>query len=110
MPLTNENRFKCDLPSCGKEFTYDPGRPGQPPPQWDAATSAALDRLIQVVHGKTGTVTWYCGDIHLIEAVGKGLHLPQPGPKIVAASTDAEVKAAAAGAKAVTEMKQPRPS
>lgn len=110
MPLTNENRFRCDFPGCDKEFAYDPGRPNQPPPNWDSATTSALERIVAVTHAKSGYVSWYCGDIHAIDAIGQGKHLPPQPPKLQVASSDAEVKAAAAGAKAVQQMKSPKPS
>ena len=104
MPLLNENHFRCDTPGCDKDFAYDPGRPNQPPPVWDAATNSALERVIAVTHAKSGTVTWYCSDIHAIEAIGQGKHLPAAPPK-VAPATDLDIKKAIAGAKAVENMK-----
>ena len=112
MPLTNKitNRFKCDLPECEQGFEYNP-QP-QPPETWPPRIQIALTGIVAITHCMSQHVKFFCCKEHAIKGFEQDLHLPPMPPKIVAASTDAEVKAAAAGAKAVTEMKKPavRPS
>ena len=112
MPLTNKitNTFRCDFKDsngkqCDVEFDFNPGAPGQPPPQWGPAIQARLTKVVQVVHAMTGYTTWYCSDEHAVESIGYGHHLPPLPPKIVPATSDAEVRAAANGAKTVAQMK-----
>ena len=125
MPLQQKvtNTFRCDLkkpdgtPDCDVEFDYNANP--QPPEVWPAGVQIALMKIAQVAHpmtvgGQPGTIPnppkLYCCDEHAIEGIKRKQHLPALPPKIVPASTDAEVRAAASGAKAVAQMKQPKPS
>jgi hypothetical protein len=111
MPLLGENHFKCDFKDvngpCDVDFYYDPGRQGAPPPVWDAGTQARLNKIVAVVYPLTNHTTFYCCDEHAIQAIKTGQHLPPLPQKIAAEGSDAAVKAAAAGARAVAQMKSP---
>jgi hypothetical protein len=110
MPLSNENRFKCDLKNeageskCPSEFTYFPGVAGQPLPQWPEAIRSRLERVVAITHPLTGYTTFYCCDAHAKEAIENNQHLPPMAPKITGA-TEADMNNAARAAKVVNGMK-----
>lgn len=122
MSIANKviNRFSCDLrkpdgtPDCDVDFEYSPNlAPGE---QWPQRIQIALMSIVQVSHPLTqgGSPTappnqprFYCCRDHAVKALQMDQHLPAMPPKIVPATSNAEVKAAAAGARAVTEMKGP---
>ena len=116
--LTNENHFKCDLqkpdgtPDCDVEFYYDPGTPQMPNPPRPAGTEVALMKIVATVHARTQYTRFYCCDAHASEGIKRAQHLPPTPSAIHIPASAADVKAAVAGAKAVTEMKAPagRPS
>lgn len=103
MPLKNQNHFHCDLPECDVEFSYDPGGPNKPPPNWPDGIRARLAKVVAVTYPLTAYTTFYCGDVHAVEAIGRGLHMPPlPKPDLTASATDADVKNAAR-AKAIVD-------
>lgn len=123
MALTQKmfNVFRCDLrkpdgsPDCDVEFEYNANP--QPPETWPAGVHIRLMNIVQVSHPMTAggqppnqmpnPPRLYCSREHAVKALELDQHLPALPPKIVAATTNAEVKAAAAGANAVAEMKGP---
>ncbi len=112
MPLLNTNHFTCDFKDekgvqCDVDFYYDPGRTGAGPPVWDPGTQARLNKIVAVVYPLTNFTTFYCCDDHATRAIETGQHLPPLPSKVVAEGSDASVKAAAAGARAVAQMKAP---
>jgi len=106
--LTNKvtNHFACDAPGCAIEFDYNPSP--QAPEVWPAGVQVALQKVVAVVHPISNFTRFFCCKEHAIEAIQNDLHLPPLPPKVVPATTEAEVKAAAAGSRAVAEMKGPR--
>ena len=120
-----QNLFTCDLknadrsPACRERFYYSPqgdnnrGKvQGMPmaPPAWDAPTTSRLSEVVAITHSLTGHTTFYCCADHAAKALEKRQHLAPLPSGLTEAATDADVKAAAAGAKAVTEMRGPKPS
>ena len=122
MPLSAKitNTFRCDLkkpdgsPDCNVEFDYNPNP--TPVEQWPPAVQIALMKVVQITHpltvnGNQQTMTppnpprLYCCDEHAIEGIKRLQHLPALPPKIQPSATDADVKAAVAGDKAVRQMK-----
>ena len=112
---TVSHEFKCDLPGCDKFFDYNPQL--KPNEAYPARVHMSLMNIVQISHPMTvGGVPpmtppnppkLFCCKEHAIKALDQDLHLPALPAKVVPASTDAEVKAAAAGARAVAEMKGP---
>lgn len=108
--LKAHNRFTCDLkdgngnPACDVDFYYDPGAQNQPP-QWDEATRTRLSRIVAVVSPLTNYTTFYCSDLHAVEAIGKGQHLPPLPSALTTHATDADVKKVAAAAAKTSGMK-----
>lgn len=121
MPLKVYNRFTCDNKKCermeGKptDFYYNPNPNPQDP--WDDATKIRLSTITIVQHPLTGSQKFACCEACHLAIIAAGDYVPpvsemfkgpgQGGPGLTMSATDGDVKAAAAGARATSQMKNP---